>query len=63
MAEVGAAYGGCSAGKLDADILPTVIPVQAGIQNPGSGRAMRWAGVWIPAFAGMTVEAPGIFNS
>ena len=31
-------------------IAPTVIPAQAGIQNPGG-----WCGgVWIPAFAGMT---------
>ena len=34
---------------------PTVIPAQAGIQNPGSPRRGDSAGVWIPAFAGMTV--------
>ena len=39
---------------LDADILHTVIPAQAGIQNLGSGLALRQDGVWIPAFAGMT---------
>ena len=32
---------------------PTVIPAQAGIQNPGgSGLSVGWR--WIPAFAGMT---------
>ena len=37
---------------------PTVIPAQAGIQNPGCGAqptAAYICGAWIPAFAGMTV--------
>ena len=35
----------------------TVIPAQAGIQNPGVSRRSDRPGVWIPAFAGMTVGA------
>ena len=38
---------------------PTVIPAQAGIQNPGSPRRIARAGVWIPAFAGMTAGDAG----
>ena len=37
----------------------TVIPAQAGIQNPGSPRRIARAGAWIPAFAGMTVGDAG----
>ena len=34
---------------------PTVIPAQAGIQNPGYSRSGDGSGVWIPGKAGMTV--------
>ena len=39
---------------------PTVIPAQAGIQNPGLPRRGEMAGGWIPAFAGMTIEGAGM---
>ena len=38
---------------------PTVIPAQAGIQNPGRRGRVERAGAWIPACAGMTMRGAG----
>ena len=57
--------GGCSANARPKPAIPLwIIPhrhsgalrqAQDGIQNPGLTRSLRYGGVWIPAFAGMTV--------
>ena len=58
----GLVLGGLNGGTIcNRPTRPTVIPAQAGIQNPGNGRhttsTFAAGGGWIPAFAGMTVRA------